>query len=1225
MLTAELTPDVTEVLSKFRGDPQHAAGLAEFLGFENIHSPLDQLGRNRRSALKNFFHSPIGDGFGVDQLYRVGNVDAAPASVGLWIAVLTNWGHRSSDRDRSRRRVARAMVQQTSDRRALVLLVPPLGDRRDEAELVFPRTSVGESTHSSVSSIRTHLDLKNPTRFHRDFLRDLRIPPRATLIDISRLWERQFSVERVTTRFYQEYAEVRNRIADALLSHNPDHSVVAELTEKDARAWATRQTGRVLFLWFLQAKRWLGEPGGEGSPTYLVDLWHRRKQAAEGNYFSGMLIPLFFDAMATGSSSAGQNPLLGYVPYLNGGLFRPNALEDRIRDSGEVSLPDDVFDPDKDETLLALLSRYRFTTRESTPDDQSVDPDPELLGRVFENLYQGDERHDTGTYYTPREIVHFMCRQALDGYLRDTTGVEQDTLDLLRETASGSRDESPQTEITVPDGLVDALETVRVCDPAVGSGAFLLGAIQEIIQLRRGILFSELDYVDPDKLYDIVSDWKRRTIENSLYGVDTNPAAVEICRLRLWLSMVLDMAEPPPANSNWALPNLDFRIVAGDSLVDRVGELTFMESWPPVEGLTMDMEVKNSVQGIERRIVQRKAEFDRTHRDPRRLRELRDTIARDQSEIIRVQLEHGLKQARANLTRLKRAKKTAKKALRDSQTHFDQLKALLRQIETSDFALVQKPFLWPVAFPEILRDGDPNSGFDIVLANPPYVRQEKLDAEDQKSYEQGYPHVYAGTADVLVFFYARAIQILNPDGWLSFITSNKFMRAGYGEGIRVHLPDSLRIHRIIDFGDLPLFYANGEVINAYPAVLVGSRSDHVNGHALNVADLTYPIRKEILDAGLKVNSENVRSVLENLEDLLSRTEVKEFPQVLLKKEGWVLEDPSLIRLFERLMNSGTPLGEYVGDRINRGITTGLNEAFVINQQKRDDLIAEDPNSEQIIKPWLRGKDIERWHADSSGLYLIAVQNSGDAGTHNVWAGAESEDHARNQFRDAYPAIYEHLRWFESKLRRRQDQGRFWWELRPCSYYHEFAAPKTIWKKTSFSPAFSYDSSGSYLSNTLHYISGADSWLAGVMNSSIMEFLMVLSINLLRGGYIELTPTRIEPLPVPDLQEDTRAELQELVVNIGNGTQSQDQINAIEKQIDYILFHAYRVPVLQRKLVLDRLCERREALGVEVEPEWRRLNSLRATSGAWKGSTDGEQLKRDIRASRQLNTRSVPRL
>ena len=146
-----------------------------------------------------------------------------------------------------------------------------------------------------------------------------------------------------------------------------------------------------------------------------------------------------------------------------------------------------------------------------------------MLGRVFENLYQGDARKSTGTYYTPREIVHFMCREALDGYLRDATGVDQSTLNALRQEAVGSRDEHQPLPDIPADALIDALETVKVCDPAVGSGAFLLGAIQEIVALRRGILFSQRRYVEPEELYSTVSDWKRRIIENSLYGVDINP------------------------------------------------------------------------------------------------------------------------------------------------------------------------------------------------------------------------------------------------------------------------------------------------------------------------------------------------------------------------------------------------------------------------------------------------------------------------------------------------------------------------------------------------------------------------------------------------------------------------------------------------------------------------------------------------------------------------------
>ena len=551
-MTRAADGDVTEILAEFGGNPQRAEGLAAFLGFEPIPNPEDRLAGLLSGGLKQYLRGRDEQTYGVSELYRVGRRKAAPAEAGLWVGVLSEWGYRSTDRDRSRRRVTRALVEQVTDRRSLALLVPPPGDDRREAELVFPRTQVG-SSKGAVTSVRAHLDLDNPTRFHRDLLRGLRVPPGANLLDVSRAWQQEFSVERVTTRFYQEYAAVRDRIAEALLANNRDHPVVKSFTEEEARAWATRQMGRVLFLWFLQAKRWLGEPGGRGSVTYLRDLWHKRADAEDGEYYRGILVPMFFDAMATGSSSRNEPPHPGLcAPYLNGGLFRRNALEDRIHDAGEVTLPDEVFDPYSDEddgsddeegrekTLLGLLSRYRFTTRESTPDDQSVDPDPELLGRVFENLYQGDERKGTGTYYTPREIVHFMCREALDGYLRDATGVEQSTLNVLRQEAVGSRDEYERIPDIPADALVDALETVRVCDPAVGSGAFLLGALQEVVVLRRGILFSQRSYVEPHELYQMVSDWKRRIIENSLYGVDINPEAVEICRLRLWLSMVLD-------------------------------------------------------------------------------------------------------------------------------------------------------------------------------------------------------------------------------------------------------------------------------------------------------------------------------------------------------------------------------------------------------------------------------------------------------------------------------------------------------------------------------------------------------------------------------------------------------------------------------------------------------------------------------------------------------------
>ena len=279
-------------------------------------------------------------------------------------------------------------------------------------------------------------------------------------------------------------------------------------------------------------------------------------------------MPLFFEGMANGAPGEAVRDLLGFTPYLNGGLFRKNRLEDALAKGGEVSLPDEVFDPDiepnQPHTVLSLLRGYRFTTRESTPDDQSVDPDPELLGRVFENLYQGDERKNTGTYYTPREIVHFMCRQALDGYLRDQTGVTQGRLDWLRKQVNEKDEVSHPLPAEVEERLDEALDAVRICDPAVGSGAFLLGMMQEIILLRRGMAYSKHEYIQDEE--NLITEWKRRAIRLSLYGVDINPEAVEICQLRLWLSLVLDQWRPPQDSP---LPNLDFRIVAGDSLVDR--------------------------------------------------------------------------------------------------------------------------------------------------------------------------------------------------------------------------------------------------------------------------------------------------------------------------------------------------------------------------------------------------------------------------------------------------------------------------------------------------------------------------------------------------------------------------------------------------------------------------------------------------------------------------------
>ena len=315
-MTIEADGSVADILRDFGGDPQRAEGLAGVsLGFEPIPNPEDRLTGPLSGGLKQFLRGPNDGGFGVSELYRVGSRKADPAEAGLWVGVLSDWGYRSADRDRSRRRITRALVEHVPDRRSLALLVPPSIDPRREAELVFPRTHrldppmrrSEQCSRSPWTSTILPASIGNFCEVSVILSR-----PRACW-RFRGLWQRQFSVERVTTGFYQEYATVRDRIAKALLTPQPEPS------GGQSPPWATMklalgprdQMGRVLFLWFLQAKGWLGEPGADAAPpTYLLNLWDKRRSQRRTRVSTtvAFLAPMFFDAMATGSSSRGEHP-----------------------------------------------------------------------------------------------------------------------------------------------------------------------------------------------------------------------------------------------------------------------------------------------------------------------------------------------------------------------------------------------------------------------------------------------------------------------------------------------------------------------------------------------------------------------------------------------------------------------------------------------------------------------------------------------------------------------------------------------------------------------------------------------------------------------------------------------------------------------------------------------------------------------------------------------------
>jgi hypothetical protein len=759
----------------------------------------------------------------------------------------------------------------------------------DYSKLAFinPRRFTSETGSLKAKIHRLVVDLAQPTRHDLDVLEQLAADGKSP----EELYKAQceaFSVEKVTNRFYRGYRELFLHFQEQIPKHNKG---VAHFRDpKYLHAFVQRLLGRVMFLYFLQKKDWLA-----GDPRFLANQY-RRVITNQGNYYRHFLEPLFFDTL--NRRRPGDESPWGGIPYLNGGLFERDY-------EFLLYLPNELFDPYGEKSVLGFMGGYNFTVEEDTPLELDVAVDPEMLGKVFENMLEEEEREQSGTFYTPRPIVHFMCRAALIEYLADATGLPKGKLKGLFEL-SADGEEEPDLSVSEANALERALLRVKVLDPAVGTAAFLVGMLHEMLAMRKICERAKGVRVEPGSAK--IAEWKREFIANALYGVDIKPEAIEIAKLRLWLSLVVDLqrdqVEP--------LPNLDYKLMVGDSLLDTLdGE--------PI--LTIKREKALIPSDVERAL-------DELHRlkerfftaEPEGRAALREEIQEQLGRVVEAHVRERIKELTNERQRIERRRKAGKLPKRDEQ----KLEKLLRM--EGELAQVTQqvregrfmPFLYELHFHEAFE----RDGFDIVLANPPYVRHEKLDRKTKEALKAKYPHGYHGMADLYVYFYERAFQLLRPGGLLAFISSNKFFRAGYGEGLRRFLQERTTLLGVIDFGDRPVFDAT-----AYPCIVLArnalpSDPERSEVRALVVTDL---------------------EELERLDERLEGT-----PLVLkqrdLRPEGWRLEHPEILRLLDKIRAWGVPLGEYVEGKFYRGIVTGLNEAFVIDEATRRRLIEEDPKS-----------------------------------------------------------------------------------------------------------------------------------------------------------------------------------------------------------------------------------------------------------------------------------------
>ena len=446
-------------------------------------------------------------------------------------------------------------------------------------------------------------------------------------------------------------------------------------------------------------------------------------------------------------------------------------------------------------------------------------------------------------------------------------------------------------------------------------------------------------------------------------------------------------------------------------------------------------------------------------------------------------------------------------------------------------------FPWRLYFADVFIE---KGGFDIVIGNPPYVRQETIKAIKPRLKDQ-FRDFFCGTADLYTYFYRRGIDILHDGGHLCFIAPNKFMRAKYGKKTRKLLSQEVTPRLVIDFGDLPIFDAT-----TYPSIILVEKRKPENDKSLKAATFTEEEQIKNIDATLsKISFEMEASSL--------------------KEEGWNLERPEVLALMEKLKRKGVPLKEYVNGRFYYGIKTGLNKAFVIDEETRDRLIAEDPRSEELIKPWLRGKDIKRWKAHWAGLYVINIPSS--ANKKWTWSKAETEREARNLFKQAFPAIHNHLSQWEAKLKKRDDQGKFWWELRSCAYYKEFEQPKIIYPDIAKRPEFTWDKTKAFLGNTAYILPTDEKWLLGLLNSQLMWWFYMNITSSIRGGFVRFIAQYIGQLPITLLDDSQKSPIVSLVEKILADPDSHE-VPELEKQIDTLVYELYGLTEKEITIVED---------------------------------------------------------
>ncbi|EHB1299345.1 class I SAM-dependent DNA methyltransferase [Campylobacter jejuni] len=907
------------------------------------------------------------------------------------------------------------------------------------------------------------------------------------------------------------------------------------------------------------------------------------------------LSELFFEVLAKEKSTRKKSEF-AYLPYLNSSLFEKQSIENTLEISSlsndlklfyykNTVLKDDKCKAKKGQVgLLEYLFEFLDSFDFGSDDEQSeILSQKELisssvLGNVFEKL----NGYKEGSFYTPSFITSYMCKESIAKVVLDKFNAQFD-LDAkdISELRKSLRKEDKKAQ-------KELLNSIKICDPAVGSGHFLVSALNVMLSIYDELnLFDEefylevqndeilitgrkgefIEYKRPstpkDKAHLIQQELfhtKKDIIENNLFGVDINPNSCEITKLRLWIELLKHSFYQSFDDENYhdlkTLPNIDINIKCGNSLVSYFETGKSLNHYPNIKERINKYKriVKDYKEGfytdkshINQEIKNLKISFknfcfaDKFKKEMKGFNDKCEKYSKKYGNFLAVDDENLKFFVSANLTLFDFDEKEATKEFANLKKEYDNI----FNLESNH------PFEWRFEFPEILDDDGNFKGFDLIIGNPPYIRQEEL--KELKSHLAKNYKVYKGTSDIYTYFYELGFNVLKDRGGvLSYITSNKYTRAGYGEALREFLLKNVKFLEYTDLNGIKVF----DSATVDTSILCFEKSKSKDNKFKYLALSNEILKTCAYDIGLY-------------------KDFAEFSQNSLSKESFTFSDENTSALKAKIERIGTPLKEWYGLNINYGIKTGYNEAFIITTEKRNEILAnckdeaEKEHTAKLIRKMLRGRDIKRYSYEWAGLWVIGTFPSLKIDI------------------EQYPALKQYLSQFLPRIEQSGEKGcrkktsNKWFETQDnIAYYEEFEKEKIVYPNMNKEFIAFFDNEFFVLNQKCFILSHQSNnkkellYLTALLNSNVnFYYFKQIGAKLGASGY-EMSKIFVEKLPIPKINSKNQKIADELINLADEILKAKEQnknanTQELENKINSIVYKLYNLTEEEIKIIENK--------------------------------------------------------